>query len=146
MTGTGSALTRCGVAATVLLGITGCRGGKSCTDTTLAVAAVTASSSAPFVLEANLSAGSRPVADATISFYAKTTAAGSGSSGGSRIGKAATDGGGRARLTFSSLKDLEPLRDERVTAYEAEFRPLNRIGGTLYCASSSPDAEIRRVR
>lgn len=108
--------------------------------------AVTASSDTPLILQAKLTADDHPVAGADIAFYSKVTGGGPGSAGGRRLGSIRTDTEGLARFELPrGLKHLELLSGERAIGYNAEFKPLNKIGGTSYCWADSRDAEIRRV-
>ena len=132
------------VGAVILFGITGCPGSQ-CTDPDLVVEPVSASSGAALILKARLTARAGPIPGATISFYATTVGGGPGVGGGRRIGQGTTDGRGQAQLRLSGPSDIERLPGERVVSYKAEFKPVDRIGGTTYCRTDSPDAEIRRL-
>jgi len=136
------ALCALGVAGGV--GLPGCSS-SPCTRTQLAVAPVTGFTDAPFALQATLTASRRPVVGASVSFYSSTTGGGPGTAGGGRVGSARTGPAGVAGLELSRVSALEPNPGERVTGYSAEFQPLNRIAGTLYCRSKSGRAVIRRV-
>ena len=123
----------------------GCRQ-SSCVDTELTAAAVTASAEKPLTLQASLSADNKPVPGADIVFYSKVTGGGSASAGGYRIGSAKTDSQGIARFELPlGLQHLELLSGERAIGYNAEFKPLNKIGGTSYCWGYSGGADIHRV-
>lgn len=130
--------------ATIIL-TTGC-GRSSCADTDLTVTSVTASPNTPLVLQATLTTDDRPVPGADITFYSKVTGGEPASAGGYRIGSAKTDSQGIARFDLPlGVKHLELLSGERAVGYNAEFKPLNKIGGTSYCRGYSRHAEIRRV-
>lgn len=132
----------CALAALIVP--TGC-GGSSCADTKLTVTSVTASPGTPLVLQAMLEAEDRPVVGADVSFYSKVTGGEPASAGGYRIGSAKTDSQGIARFELPlGVKHLELLSGERAVGYNAEFKPLNRIGGTSYCRAYSRHADIRR--
>jgi hypothetical protein len=91
----------------------------------------------PLTLEAQLTAGGRPIRGASVGF--STVQSGEP---GRHIGSADTNDEGIADLTAQPIGDLERLPGERVLGYRAVFNPWNRIGGVAYCGTKSQPARI----
>jgi hypothetical protein len=109
----------------------------SCSDTDLSLPPVhVIDLKATLLLTATLTTGDRPVAAAKVSFFIRTVdPARPGPEGGFRTGSGITDNDGVVRYSRKGgLIDVQ-LMKERVTAYEAEFIPLTKIGGVNYCGA-----------
>ena len=129
--------------ATSLVVSAGCgilTGGKICTDTDLATPPIHfLESQEPLTITATLTSDGAPVAGADVIFFVYRLAAGQAASSevGFNIGSGTTDAGGVARYTRKGGIQGLVHSDERLTGYEAQYRPSANVGGVQYCGARS---------
>lgn len=132
-----SGLRRLALATVVLAtGATAACGEVGCVGTSLEARPATFRANGSLVFEAELTAGGDPVEGAPIIFYSRTVSEEFGE-GGHSIGDVETDADGVATLAREQgLTDMAAINNE-VVGYQASFRKIGEVGGTVYCSSQT---------
>jgi hypothetical protein len=129
--------------ATSLVVSAGCgtlTGGKICTDTDLTTPPIHFfGSREPLTFTATLTSDGTPVAGADVIFFVYRLAASQAASSevGFNIGSGTTDAGGLARYTQKGGIEGLVHSNDRLTGYEAQYRPVAKVGGIQYCGARS---------